>query len=82
MKIKILGTGCMKCEKLEKETNAALTELGVTADLEKVTDMDKIMEHDVMMTPGLVINDKVKVFGRVPRKTEIKKWIEEESAGS
>jgi small redox-active disulfide protein 2 len=82
MKIKILGTGCMKCEKLQKETAAALAELGVTADVEKVTDMDKIMEHDVMMTPGLVINDKVKVFGRVPRKSEIKKWIEEESAGS
>ena len=72
----------MKCEKMQKETAAALAELGVTADVEKVTDMDKIMEHDVMMTPGLVINDKVKVFGRVPRKTEIKKWIEEESAGS
>ena len=79
MKIKILGPGCMKCEKLEKETAAALAELGVTADLEKVTDMDKIMEYDVMMTPGLVINEKVKVFGRVPRKSEIKKWIEEEA---
>ncbi len=78
MKIKILGPGCTKCEKLEKETATVLAELGVTADVEKVTDMDKIMEHDVMMTPGLVINDKVKVFGRVPRKSEIKKWIQEE----
>ena len=79
MKIKILGTGCSKCEKLEKETANVLAELGVSADLEKVTDMDKIMEHDVMMTPGLVINGKVKMFGRVPRKSELKKWIEEES---
>ena len=78
MKIKILGTGCMKCQKLEKETINALAELGVTADVEKVTELDKIMEHDVMMTPGLVINEKVKVFGRVPRKEEIKKWIQEE----
>lgn len=78
MKIKILGTGCMKCQKLEKETIDALAELGVIADVEKVTELDKIMEHDVMMTPGLVVNEKVKVFGRVPRREEIKKWIEEE----
>ncbi len=78
MKIKILGPGCRKCEKLQNETADVLAELGVAADVEKITDMDKIMEHDVMMTPGLVINDKVKMFGRVPRKSEIKKWIEEE----
>lgn len=78
MKIKILGTGCMNCRKLEKETIKALAELGVAADVEKVTELEKIMEHDVMMTPGLVVNEKVKVFGRVPRREEIKKWIEEE----
>ena len=78
MKIKILGTGCMNCQKLEKETIDALAELGVIADVEKVTELDKIMEHDVMMTPGLVVNEKVKAFGRVPRREEIKKWIEEE----
>lgn len=68
----------MNCRKLEKETIKALAELGVIADVEKVTELDKIMEHDVMMTPGLVVNEKVKVFGRVPRREEIKKWIEEE----
>ena len=78
MKIKILGPGCRNCEKLEKETFNALAELGVAADIEKVSDMEKIMEHDIMMTPGLVVNEKVKVFGRVPRKEEIKKWIQEE----
>ena len=78
MKIKILGTGCIKCQKLEKETIDALAELGVDADVEKVAELDKIMEHDVMMTPGLVVNEKVKVFGRVPRREEIKKWIQEE----
>lgn len=78
MKIKILGTGCMNCRKLEKETIKALAELGVAADVEKVTELEKIMEHDVMMTPGLVVNEKVKAFGRVPRREEIKKWIEEE----
>ncbi|NLX90974.1 MAG: thioredoxin family protein [Firmicutes bacterium] len=79
MRIKILGTGCMKCQKLEKETINALAELGVAADVEKVTELDKILEHDVMMTPGLVVNEKVKVFGRVPRKEEIKRWIQEEN---
>ena len=78
MKIKILGTGCMICQKLEKVTIDALAELGVDADVEKVAELDKIMEHDVMMTPGLVVNEKVKVFGRVPRREEIKKWIQEE----
>ncbi len=78
MKIKILGPGCVNCEKLEQQTINALAELGVAADVVKVTDLNKIMEHDIMMTPGLVINDKVKVFGRVPRPQEIKKWIQEE----
>jgi small redox-active disulfide protein 2 len=78
MKIKILGTGCRNCEKLEKETINALAEMDVAAEVEKVSDMDKIMEHDIMITPALVVNEKVKVFGRVPRREEIKKWIKEE----
>ena len=78
MKIKVLGPGCQNCEKLEQETVNALAELDVAADIEKITDMNKIMEHDIMMTPGLVINGKVKVYGRVPKKEEVKKWIQEE----
>ncbi len=78
MNIKILGPGCVNCEKLEQQTVNALAELGVAADVVKVTDLNKIMEYDVMTTPGLVINDTVKVFGRVPRPQEIKKWIQEE----
>ena len=78
MEIKILGPGCVNCEKLEQQTVNALAELGVAADVVKVTDLNKIMEYDVMTTPGLVINDTVKVFGRVPRPQEIKKWIQEE----
>lgn len=79
MKVKILGPGCKNCQALEKEVINALAELGVAADVEKVEDMNKIMEHDVLMTPGLVINEKVKVSGRVPKIDEIKKWIEEEN---
>ncbi len=80
MKVKILGPGCKNCQLLEKEVINALAELDVPADVEKVEDMNKIMEHDILMTPGLVINDKVKVSGRVPKRDEIKKWIQEEQS--
>ncbi len=78
MDVKILGPGCRNCQKLEQEVINALAELDVAAEVEKIDDMNKIMEYDVMMTPGLVINEKVKVFGRVPKREEIKKWIQEE----
>ena len=78
MIIKVLGPGCKKCETLEKELKNALAELNVAADVQKVSKMDKIMQYDVMMTPALVVNDKVKVAGRVPKLEEIKKLIQEE----
>ncbi len=77
MEIKILGTGCAKCQKLEELTREALAELGMEAAITKVTDINKILEYDVMMTPGLVVNEEVKCFGRVPSKEEIKKWLAE-----
>jgi small redox-active disulfide protein 2 len=78
MIIKILGTGCTKCQALEKETINALAELDVAADLQKVTKMDEIMQYDVMMTPALVINDKVKAAGKVLKPAEIKEFIKQE----
>jgi len=78
MEIKVLGPGCMKCQKLEQEVKNALAETGVAADVEKVEDTNKIMEYDILMTPGLVINNKVKVSGRVPKKEELEAWINEE----
>lgn len=78
MIIKILGTGCSKCEALERETISTLTELNVAADVQKVTRMDEIMQYDVMLTPALVINDQVKVAGRVPKPEELKKLIKED----
>lgn len=78
MIIKILGPGCNKCQSLEKETINALAELNITADVQKVTKMDKIMQYDVMLTPALVINDKVKAVGKVPKPEDIKKLIQEE----
>ena len=78
MKIKVLGTGCPKCKALESRTREAVKEMGIQAEVIKVTEIPKIMEYDLMMTPGLVINERVKVSGRVPDKEEIKKLINEE----
>ncbi|MGI2336282.1 MAG: thioredoxin family protein [Dehalogenimonas sp.] len=71
IKIKILGTGCPKCIKLEAVTRDAVKDLGIEAEIEKVKDITKIMAYPVMMTPALVINEKVVLSGKVPAKAEI-----------
>lgn len=78
MIIKILGTGCSKCQALEKETINALAELNVDADVQKITKMDEIMQYDVMMTPALIINEKVKAAGKVLKPEEIQELIKQE----
>ncbi len=78
MIIKILGTGCSKCQSLEKKTINALAELNIAADVQKITKMDEIMKYDVMMTPALVINDQVKSAGKVLKPEEIKELIKQE----
>ena len=77
MEIKILGTGCPKCKALEKNTREAVNELGISAEIDKVTEINKIMEYDIMFTPGLVINGEVKASGKVLDKEDIKKLISE-----
>jgi small redox-active disulfide protein 2 len=77
MKIKVLGTGCAKCKKLYAEAEKAVAASGVTAELEKVEKLDDIMAYGVMMTPALVVNEKVKASGRVPGSAEIASWIKE-----
>lgn len=79
MNIKILGTGCPKCKKLEEVARAAAEAAGVAATFEHVTDINTIMEY-VSMTPGLVIDGGVKSSGRVPSKSEIAAWIQEGTA--
>ncbi len=78
MEIRILGPGCPRCGEVERRTINALAELNVGADVQKVTDIKKIMEYKVFSTPGLVINGKVKSSGRIPSLEEIKRWIQEE----
>ena len=75
MKIKILGSGCANCKKLYALTEDAIKETGASATIEKVEDFQKIMAYGVMTTPAIVINEKVKAFGRIPSKDEIKKYI-------
>lgn len=75
MKIQILGTGCPKCKKLAETAEAAAKELGITYELEKVTDITKIMQFGVMLTPALAVDGKVKSVGKVPSINEIKKLL-------
>jgi small redox-active disulfide protein 2 len=76
MEIKVLGTGCPNCKRLEKLTRQAVSDLGVDATVVKVEDLDKIMAYNILATPALVIDEKVVVSGRVPRKDEIAAWIQ------
>jgi small redox-active disulfide protein 2 len=78
MVIKILGSGCANCKRLEKLTQEAVKDMGVDATIEKEQDIQKIMSYGIMSTPALVIDEKLKVYGRVPDKQTIKKYIEEE----
>ena len=77
MKIEILGTGCPKCKKLAELTEEVVNELGVSAEVIKVTDINKIIDYGVMVTPALVIDGNVKVAGKIPSKQEITDWIKE-----
>ena len=76
MEIKILGTGCAKCKKLEELVREAVDELGVDADIIKVTDLNEIMDYDIMMTPGLVVDGEIVCSGRLPKKDEILNWLQ------
>ncbi|MGK0464890.1 thioredoxin family protein [Clostridium sp.] len=75
MIIKVLGSGCANCKKLEANTKQAVEELGIEATIEKVEDFKKIMAYGVMKTPALVVDEKVKIMGRVPSSEEIKKYL-------
>ena len=75
-KIQILGTGCPKCRKLADNAEAAARELGIEFEIEKVTDITRIMEFGVMTTPGLVVDGKVKSMGKALGEEEIKPLLE------
>ena len=72
MKIQVLGTGCQKCTSLAQAAEQAVAELGIRAEISKVTELKEIMAMGVMMTPALAVNGVIKVTGRVPGIAEIK----------
>jgi len=75
MEIKVLGTGCPKCKRLEKTARKAAADAGVEATFIKVTDINDIMSYPIVGTPALVIDGEVKSSGRLPTATEIAGWL-------
>jgi small redox-active disulfide protein 2 len=77
MELKVLGTGCSKCQKVYANAQRAIADLKIAAKLEKVEDIDEILRYGVMMTPAVVINGRVRASGRIPSVEELKKWLQE-----
>ncbi|MGQ9681385.1 MAG: thioredoxin family protein [Anaerolineae bacterium] len=77
MEVKILGSGCPKCQRLEQLAREAAAEAGLQVTITKVTDMQAIMQYPILSTPGLVIDEELKSSGRLPRKEEIVAWLKE-----
>jgi small redox-active disulfide protein 2 len=78
MEIKVLGPGCANCKKLMSVVQDAVKELNIDANIMYVTDLSEIMQAGIMRTPGLQVNGKVKVMGRVPNIKEVKQIISDE----
>ncbi len=76
MDIKVLGPGCAKCEQVEKLIKETIKELGVDAKVEKISDLMEIAQYGIIITPAVVIDNDVKVTGKVPSKEQIKSWFE------
>lgn len=77
MRIKILGPGCANCQKVEQMARAAVLDLGVEAEFEKVINFDEIMKYPIMATPGLVVNEELVCAGRIPSIKEVISWVKE-----
>lgn len=77
MNIKILGTGCPSCQKVEALARQAAEEMNLQPTFEKITKINEIVEYGIARTPGLVINEKVVSSGKIPTVEQIKTWIQE-----
>jgi len=73
--IKILGTGCPKCQKLAEVVESVAREMNIDYKLEKVTDINKIMNFGIMITPALVVEGEIKIAGKIPKTDDIKKML-------
>lgn len=81
MKIKVLGPGCANCVNLEKATRAAVADLGIDAEIEKVADYAAIAGYGIMSTPGLVVDEQVVLSGRVPTAAQVRELLAPLAAG-
>ena len=77
LEIKILGPGCANCDRLEREVIEAVSELDLLAGIDHIRDIREIGQYGVMGSPALIINGEVKAVGRVPMRSEIRKWLKE-----
>lgn len=75
LSVKVLGPGCANCKRLEQMVNRAISDLAITADVQKITDYGDIMRYNVISTPGLVINESVVSTGRIPSPVEVTTWL-------
>ena len=75
MEIKVLGPGCTRCQQTAEHVKEAVTESGIEADIEKVTDAMQIAGYGVFGTPAVVIDDEVKCVGKIPSKEDIMNWL-------
>lgn len=73
--IKVLGSGCANCKRLEAATRKVVENLGIEAQIEKVTDYAEIMKYPILSTPGLVVNEQLVSAGRIPTESEIAGWL-------
>ena len=73
--IKILGSGCANCKRVEQIARKVITDMGIEAEVVKVTDYNDIMAYNVMSTPGLVVNEKLVSTGRIPTSAEVTTWL-------
>ena len=75
--VKVLGTGCKKCQNLENKVRELVASNNIDATVEKVTDIQEMVNYGIMMTPGLIINEKVKSFGIIPKDDQLINWLKE-----
>ena len=75
MKIEVVGPGCPRCQKTAENVKTALKELGIEAEVEKVTDVKAMAQKGVMMTPAVIVDGAVKCQGKIPEPAEVKTWL-------